>query len=194
MACRESWIRPLQRQFYNSLPIRDERIWRCNTDQQDIKRYYTDETLSAARSIWSAWSTYHFQMTISEPENFLYSYLWGNSLIRKASKPIFNPLLVNSNIDRVWDIYNVSKHDFYEYEQIVNQYGPVLQLLDYYSLRTSTPKTWKVELRNFNLKEPMDPQDEVDSLDTLTVKPSKHIYWNLIEQKVKLDNPPGMFN
>ena len=103
--------------FYQSLPIKDDRIWECNTSTDDIKKLVPLKVnhMSAVRSVWLAWSEYNYVPTYEDTDEMLSAVMWGNSLIRRRNKPIFDGDFVNSNIERILDIYNFEENSFFTY-------------------------------------------------------------------------------
>ena len=113
--------------FYTTLPIKDSRIWYCNLKPEDI--LIDSNSIAAAKSIFKAWCHYNFQEVLASPEEILDTIIWGNSLIRKNNKPIFTPSIVNSNIDKILDIYNLEKHKFFTYQEIIDSFGHCISFL-----------------------------------------------------------------
>ena len=152
--------------FYHRLPIKDERIWECNTDSKDIHRMLSMEfnQFSVVGSIRAAWAEYNYQATIEDPEVMLGSILWGSSLIRQKGQPIFSKEVVDSNIDKVLDIYDVMENRFMTFEQVCNNFGYVLSCLKYLGIVAAIPKIWKITLRNVRLHQPIDIPNRLHSL------------------------------
>ena len=75
--------------FFNSLPVKDSRIWICNTDHKDIAKYHRKGNISCALHIWEAWARYHFKPNIIEFEDIMGEMIWGNSLIQIKGQPVF---------------------------------------------------------------------------------------------------------
>ena len=81
--------------FFNSLPVKDNRIWLCNTSPQDITKYGIANTtnknqcFTVAYAIWETWAHYNFKPTMDGAPKILDSILWGNSLIRQQNGPIW---------------------------------------------------------------------------------------------------------
>ena len=67
--------------LYTTLPIKDERIWYCNTKPSDIDPLFPEHTLSVVKFIWKAWVSHHYRAVPDSPDDILNTYLWGNSLI-----------------------------------------------------------------------------------------------------------------
>ena len=67
------------------------------------------------------------------------SGLWGNSLIRRAVKPILHGKSTNTNINQIIDLINYVGAGFYTYEQLINKFGRVIKPLDYYSVLAAIP-------------------------------------------------------
>ena len=167
--------------FYNSLPIKDKRIWYCNTSVRDIKVFEKLYEGSPSFSIWKAWATFHFS-EISEYEEILNANLWGNSEIRRRNRPIFDARLTTSNIDKILDIYDPIAHQFYKLETIMDNYGNVFDMLFYLSIRAAIPNKWKITLRNNTLESELDMETDLEIV-ARSKSASKYIYWCLIEAK-----------
>ena len=154
-------------------------------DPLDLKLWYQEGTSNIAGSILKAWSYIHYTPYQDKPEELLGLMLWGNSLIRRRNKPIFDSSLVNSNIDTILDIYDVNKHDFLTYTELCDVFGTVIELLLYYGITTSIPKVWKAILRHYDIEGPLDEPTPCQKL--LGQKCcSKYIYWKLIEKTFAL--------
>ena len=111
--------------------------------------------------------------------------LWGNSLIRKQNKPIFERNLLDSNIDRVIDIFDINTKKFYTLEQLNNDHGSTLDFLAYCGLRAAIPTFWKTILRNSTLDTEIDQERQIELLGQKK-SVSKAIYWTLIENNYQV--------
>ena len=167
--------------FFNSLPIKNNRIWTCNLSYQDAKRIRTEPHLSSAYSILSSWALLNFKSSPLDFDSILGMVLYGNSLIRRAGSPIFDDNLINSNIDTILDIYHPTEKRFLTMPEIIDLFGPELPLLTYYGIIASIPRVWKVELRNNVLDFVLDLGYNVEEI---AARPSftKWIYWSLIDK------------
>ena len=72
---------------YTLLPVKDKRLWLCNTSSEDIEKHFTNNNrcspkISVIPCIWRAWAKHNYSPTLSDPEDILDSIIWGNSLIR----------------------------------------------------------------------------------------------------------------
>ena len=181
--------------FYNTLPIKDERIWSCNMNPKEIERYWVSDVPGdpvPTTSIWKAWSQYNYKFQVTDPEDILDSYLWGNSAITRAGRAIFDKRLVNSNIDKVLDIYDISQKTFLTYDEVLSQFGNVIDPLRYCALRAAIPGQWKIRLRNYDFIEPLDKKSQIEKLN-LHKPASKAIYWDLIQDIYPKKILPGKF-
>ena len=165
--------------FYNSLPIKDNRIWLCNTSAADVVKM--GNISQYVKSIWAAWCKYNFNPDINTPEEILDTYLWGNSLIRKANKPIFDTKLVNSGIDKIRQLYNTQKKQLISHHALANQVNCNIDLLTYASVRASIPRIWKHLLQNHIIAEPTDLIPTVKRIENYHPI-SKKIYWDIIDR------------
>ena len=117
----------------------------------------------------------------------LNTIIWGNLLIRWANKPIFEKQLVNSNIEKILDIYNVQENRFCTYKQVVDNFGVNFGELFYIEIIAAIPKMWKILIKNKEWTEPIDLESNFEKL--VTVKQiSKHVYWKLIEKLFPVQN------
>ena len=149
--------------IYQGLPIQDRRIWECNMSAKDTQPWVKNSPLSTMHSIWSAWNQLNSHLIVEELEDILDSNLWGNTNIRRENKPIFDRQLVSSNIDKIIQIYDMQNHKFYTQNEIIAQFGPVLEPLFYCALIAAIPKYWKVILHSTNLDQPLDRNTLVES-------------------------------
>ena len=119
---------------------------------------------------------------LQDPEQILNMVIWGNSLIKRNNRPIFDPNLVNSNIERIFDIYKVEDHRFYTHEEITSIYGTVIDELFYYGILAAIPRIWKHILKNYVPTNPLDLDTRIDQ-KLKGSNPSRQIYWTLLENK-----------
>ena len=127
---------------YYLLPIKDNRIWEANLSPEDVNvwRQKYKHCFSVIPSILYAWTTATFTPNITDPYEMLNQNLWANSLIRWRNMPMYDECLVNSNIDKILDIYDVQNYTFVSYNTLVEQFGPVLDPLYYASICVAIPK------------------------------------------------------
>ena len=157
---------------YNRCPIKDQRIWDCNLAPEDIKKNMPTESN---------------QFSLLRLILFLSNLIWGNSHIRRNNSPIFDHMLINSNINCIMDIFDPICKSFVTYEQLVGQFGEVMDYLTYLGIIAAIPNIWKISLKNFDFDEPLDVPN---TLHFLSEKGSaaKRIYWSLLENKF----PPSL--
>ena len=146
------------------------------------------ELFSLTLHIWYAWCCFNYKPIISEVDEILDAIIWGNSLIKRANKPIFDKKLTQSNIDKVLDIYNPVRSAFYTYEELCEIYGTVIDYLQYCSILAAIPSRWKIELRINSPITPMVMESRIDKLRNGKVKPSRVIYWQLIDLVYIINN------
>ena len=166
--------------FYNSLPIKDERIWSTNTKSTDIKPYLNEKSLQPVVSIWMAWSKFNYREVYEDPQEMLDATLWGNSHIHLRNKPIFDKIWLDTNINRVLDIYNIERKAFHKYEDIENVYGNHITFINYCALVAAIPRFWKSCMKTLDYNNPIDLTYNYDKLAEIKT-PSKVIYWELVE-------------
>ena len=109
------------------------------------------------------------------------THIWGNSLITRKNRPIFDPVLLESGINKIVDIYDLEKKEFFSYERIKQQYTIKFDNLYYLGIIAAIPRMWKVLLRSYDYKEPYDLETNLTKLIG-TAGISKHIYWSLVER------------
>ena len=171
--------------FYHNLPIKDARIWHCNTSPKHVR---IDETsFSVTRHIWKAWAQYNFK-DILEDEEILNTHVWGNSLITREQKPIFEKRIVQANIDKIIDIYCPVNSRVLTYNEIIQQYGNNISFMDYCSIMAAIPRDWKIRLKYYAYREPLDCPTPLDIPENSKSKPSKRIYWSLIQKNFHTSN------
>ena len=194
-ALKASWpIRWLNRTheqidwIFNTLAIKDNRIWNINISKADVIKIGQNRItkqhlnpLSSINSIWQEWAELNFSIPETYKE-ILEEIIWGNTHIRKMGKPIFEPRIINSNIDLILDIIHHAQPRFLNYEELVNEYGPNINQLEYYSILASIPPRWKVEIRNNRLQNIYDMEPKYSKYQK-SKSPSKLIYWTLIEKR-----------
>ena len=102
-------------------------------------------------------------------------------------KPIFHSCLVNSNIDYILDIFSGNRNIFITYEELIETYRKAFDYFFYLKIRAAVPNSWKIILRNYEMDHPIEILQRMDRLPS-KIKPSKFIYWTLIEQSYTSNN------
>ena len=153
-------------------------MWECNLDKKDLPK--SEESNNVALSILKAWSTINYKPQINTPEEILNTPLWGNSLIRKANAPIWDKKLLDSDLEKLINIYDERHKGFFTYTQICEMYGTVIDPLTYYAIVVAVPRLWKQLLKNHQPKEPLDQLSNYQFICEQGA-PSKYIYWKLVE-------------
>ena len=108
--------------LYMNMPIKDERLWLCRLDVNDINKYIKN-SVDMCSQILKSWSI----LTRShdfDPTTFYNTPLWYNSDIRRANEPFFHNKIVDSNINTLADIWCFSKRTILSYEEIIEKHGP----------------------------------------------------------------------
>ena len=168
--------------FYNNFTVKDDRIWQCNIDSVDLRKTGKEFKLSSAYAILLAWVNYNYESVLSDPGEILNTSLWGNSLIRRASKPIFDHKITQSNTDHIEDIYNYEQKKFWNFVDLVGLYGKQFDELYYCGLKAAIPKMWKVILSNSRGYEE-GYESKVDFLTRIEQKHvTKTVYWEMIRK------------
>ena len=112
----------------------------------------------------------------------LNALLWGNSLIKRKNQPIFDSSLVNSNINRVMDIYDFAQNKFMTFNQIVETYRPNFDYLFYLGILSAIPKWWKTSIKIDECELPIDITTRIVQIsDKKHV--SKTVYWTVLQTK-----------
>ena len=175
--------------FYNALLVNDVRIWRCNTSPKDVKMFVSTEfdKLSTVGSIWHAWTTYNCKENLETTEEMLNTLIWGNSLIRRMNKPLFNKNLISSNIEKLIDIVDIHNRTLMSYDEVCSNFGPSLDHLFYLGIVAAITKFWKTAIRMYDFSTPLDLEDNIDYLSD-KVRPSNLIYWNRLANTYNTTN------
>ena len=167
--------------LFQHLPIKDKRMWYCNLSDKDIQKLPHYNTLSTANSILEAWAKVNFQ-AIPESNDILSQILWGNSLIRRQNRPIFDQQLVNSNVDTILHITDLTTKTLITYDRLFENFGQSFDRLFYLGLLAAIPKQWKIEIRHGSFEEDIDTNYLLDTFKT-GEKASKKLYWTLLHSK-----------
>lgn len=171
--------------FYQKLPLRDRCIWECNLDPRDVDREYKlvkGDTSNVTISFLRAWCQIHYNPVLEENDEIMTTNLWGNSLICKGDRPIFETSLINSYIDKVLDIYDLTHCNFYTYQQVVEIFGMVINPLLYNTIVSAIPKLWKIVLKQGQYDEPIDKNSVYDTICEQK-QCAKYIYWKILEKQ-----------
>ena len=169
------------RWIFESFPIKNPSIWECNIAVQDIDKMLKG-TNSVMTSIWKAWAMVSYKDSCENVEEILESVIWDNSLIRVKGLPIFEPKIVNSNIDRILDIYDPTNRRLFTYKQLTDTFGPNIEFLQYCSIRAAIPNLWKIIIRTEGMRDVIELGSRVDKLDKKK-NTTKNIYWTIIEKR-----------
>ena len=167
--------------FYNTYLIQDKRIWECNLDSKDIQTLVKENELSSCTSILSAWCSHNYAPVLEEFDEILNVNLWGNSDIRRMNKPIFNKTLVESQVDKLMCIVHPTGKRFLTYQELTQEFGPVITELWYLSIKAAIPRIWKHKIKNENWEKEIDIDRAVDRL-AATGSASRVIYWSLVKK------------
>ena len=165
--------------FFHLMPVKNESMWECNLDPKDLANLIKLNPFSVTLKVLEAWLKFHYQPVLETPEEILCTVLYGNSLIKRKNAPIFEVKLLTSNVERILDIYDVTKHRLMTSEELVAELGIDFDPLFYLGLRAAIPNRWKIELRNFNPQEPLDYDTKLDSLASKNA-PTKLVYKTLL--------------
>ena len=163
--------------FYEPYPIKDDRIWNINLEEKDVLKFKMKNTM--ARDILRSWSRFNFKIP-EEKEEILSQVIWGNSLIRKANKPIWEKRIIKSGIDYIYQLKSKDKEALKEFGEICEDYGEVIGTLDYNAIKVSIPLVWKSMIKYEEIEEICDTDFQKLSKEISIVK---RVYWTMVEKK-----------
>ena len=172
--------------FFETLPIKDRRVWYCNTQAKDINNLKKKDSLNVSLDIWSCWAEFNFRETPEIDEDVSHSIIWWNSAIRKALTPITAKHIINSKIELVMDIYDFETRKFFTYQQLKDVLDCNISFMDYCSILAAIPKTWKVTLRTMQPDVFFEYEYKIDML-LKSQQISKRIYWELVSNYFPTD-------
>ena len=72
----------------------------------------------------------------------------ANSCVKRANTPLFRRTLIDSNVNALADIYDIQTKKFIPHEKLLEYHGPVIDIVIYNSIKTATPRTWLIEMKN----------------------------------------------
>ena len=150
--------------LWNNLKIRDKRIWECNLSPKDISALFGKQSLNIGKDFLYAWAMYNYEDYYDDPQQILNSIIWGNSKIRRANKPICQKRLVNSNIVRIIDIFNIQENRFYTYKELKDNCGQGIDELFYLGILAAIPQEWKNCIKQYDWRDPLDIDSRVKIL------------------------------
>ena len=168
--------------LYTEYPVKDERIWQCNISSKDIIQHITDNSMASSAYILYAWAVVNFQPVLETPEEILDTVLWGNSMIHRQNKPLFDKRILNSNIDRILQIFNLEELHFLMYQELVDEYGKVYDELTYYAILAAIPPQWKIQIKANRLQKEIDCNSRIENY-AISKSPSKAIYWQIVQKQ-----------
>ena len=132
--------------------------------------------------IWWAWSKVHYEQEVNDLDQILDQTIWGNSHIRKRNRPIFDKDLLQSNIEKIIDIYDPETQSLFTFEQINDTFGNVISYMQYLSIRAAIPSKWKTGVKREKMQGELDYTPLQATLaQCKSASPSKQIYWKEIE-------------
>ena len=155
----------------------------CNLSPQDAAYWVNKNKFSTIASILLAWSKVHYQPVVTEFDEIMNSVIWGNSLIQKKNKPIFEKRLINSNIEKIMDITHPFAKRFLMYTELVDQFGVVFDKLYYLTILASIPRYWRTTIRSNSFETALDMDQKIDRYPTQAT--AKRIYWDIIKREIQ---------
>ena len=167
--------------IYCGLPIKAPIIWQCNMSTLDMNV----SKFSLSQQVWFLWA----QTNVFSPENtsdILDQVLWLNYDIRCAGKVLLNEEARLAGLVKIQDIYDMINSRFLMCYEFTDEFGEILDRLQYNSLITSIPRRWKTFLTQRVVGD-----KTLRGLELLPngQKLSKYVYWKLIAPMDK-KHPP----
>lgn len=169
---------------YSCLPIQNKFIWRCNTSQKDIRKFYGR---GVWLDIWHAWSVFNYKNPTSSLE-ILDQPIVLNSYIRIANKPIMNQNLINMGPFYVRDLYNELENRFISYQECVQMVGQHIDFVLFHGIIRAIPEQWKKDL-----KKDVNIGEMYQNLSEIIIgynKPSNRLYNLKRTAQAKIDAVP----
>lgn len=121
------------------LPTNDALVWDCNLTSKDIvKTYSTSFWIDVLR----AWSEIHFKIL----ENVLdikNQVIWCNSNIKIKRTMLCNKRLIALRLFKVEHVYNELENRFMTFQELINNYGNIMDFVTYFGILKVIPVDWK---------------------------------------------------
>ena len=96
-------------------------------------------------SIWLEWCKINYELTLSTIEEIWNMPIWGNSQIRRQNKPIFDSQIMQSNVNKIFDLCHPGG-GWMSPDDLHNEYSVNFQALYLMGIIAAIPNRWKVEL------------------------------------------------
>ena len=91
--------------FYTGFPVENNLLWECNIESKDVEIWSKKKQISTYKvDIWKSWCEILFEIP-EVYEQVEKQMIFGNSLVRRAGKPILNKSLLKTSINHPAKIY-----------------------------------------------------------------------------------------
>ena len=144
------------------------------------------------RDILKAWAHYSFHTpkTTLEIRN---QFIWFNSHIKITGKPTFHNIMHNAGITHVKHLLN-QYGNILKYHDFIQKYGIHIHFLNYFSIVSAIPASWKVILLENNYDNQATYMHSFDRIRSTKSKICKlvHVYMNMLTPIVQ--QPDKVFN
>ena len=182
-ALKSKWIQNIKGKknawFYMFLPIKDQRMWSLNLNQEDINKFGIRDKMS--KDILKAWYSHTFQIPV-EKDDILTQKMVGNSLIKRANKPIMAKKVIESSVKYIYQLRSKKNYAaLMDFEELKENYIVLFDELMYNSIKTAIPLVWKSMIKFEQVLGYTIMQEECKE-ETV-----KEIYWKLVEAKNPTD-------
>ena len=150
----------------------------CNLSTGDVDKLCRPGIWKDRFREWCAFNYY----SPGTKENILEKPLWLNSFIRKENRPHVNVKMLKVGVKIVKDIYNTTTGTWYTFQQFIEKYGSIIDVITYTTLLLSIPKEW---IRILKKKDYMgiDNNFRIQKIDKINKnKKNKHTCTKIIYQ------------
>ena len=176
--------------LYISTWINNTDIWKCNVEAKDIDALFRKTPNKFNRDILNAWAHYSFHTpkTTLEIRN---QFIWFNSHIKINGKPTFHNIIYNAGITHVKHLLN-QYGNILKYHDFIQKYGTHINYLNYFSIVSAIPASWKVILLENNYDNQATYMHSFDRIRSTKSKICKLVYMNMLTPIVQ--QPDKVFN
>ena len=192
LALKTKWVEYLRGKeapwFYLNTPIKTENLWKCNFKYEDVKYFVKESKYNFINDVMRAWAKFNYVYP-QNVKSMMNQYVWGNSDIRRAGKPILERSYLNPGINKVHQLC-VKEGQLMNYQQCTDKYGEIIDFLQFNALKTAIPMLWKKEikiLKQEDLEEIKDCEEVYKFEMYKTKKLTNVVYNHLIYDKLKSD-------
>lgn len=126
--------------------MKNDLIWECNISSDSIAQLFVSTELWI--QVWIAWTKLK-QVTIpNSKDDVLSEILWFNQHILKDGVPWISVDLQVSGILQIQDIYDGNWYTLLTFNQLCDQHGRGLSIMDFNSIIAGIPHYFKLLLQN----------------------------------------------